>query len=107
MKATERWPTYFQVERISGSVLGQAFNVYLIVGVVNASQLPEVCKVLEPRAPTEIKIEEGKFVVASLVTEEQLGRIHQVFRPRAKGWRGQYYALAKAIVSACESVLAD
>ena len=39
MKATEKWPTFFQVKRISDSVLGQAFNVYLIVSVVNAEPI--------------------------------------------------------------------
>ena len=107
MKATEKWPTFFRVEQISDSVLSQAFSVYLIVGVVNPSQLQQVHRELDPRATTEIKIEEGKFVVASLVTKERLEEIRQVFKPRAKSWRGQYYALANEIVSACESALAS
>jgi len=101
----EKWPTYFRVSRISDSVLSQAFTLYFIVGVVNETQFETISKEFNLHA--QFEIEEDKIVIASLVNQEQLEKIHKVFEPRASSWRGQYYALANQLVSAIKEVLSS
>jgi hypothetical protein len=46
------------------------------------------------------EIEEGKYVLFGVLNERQLKEIYGLFEPLARSWRGQFQALAKAIVSA-------
>ena len=54
------------------------------------------------------KIEENKYVLLGVFTKEQLETLmeglHKDYKARATGWRGQFQALAKAIVAANESL---
>jgi len=52
------------------------------------------------------KIEKDKYVLLGVFNKNQLETLmqglHENYEDRATGWRGQYQALAKAIVSAYE-----
>jgi len=54
------------------------------------------------------KIEEDKYILLSVLTKKQLGTLmedlHKDYQERATSWRGQFQALAKAIVSAYEGL---
>lgn len=53
------------------------------------------------------KIDKDKFVLLGVFTKKQLDTLMQglqeEYEERASGWRGQYQALAKAVVSAYEN----
>ena len=104
MRNIERWPTFFRVVQIVDSFLSKLLNIYLIVGVVNENQLNEVGNDIDLHV--KLEIEADKYVIASLTTEERLGDILGQYRSRAAHWRGQYQAMSKALVAACEAVLA-
>ena len=108
MKVEERWPTSFQIRKINDNVLSKAMTVFLIIGVVNEKQAQEelLNKALDLHA--EFKIGDDQFVIASLVTEDRLENLYEVFKPRAKGkykYSGQYLPLARELVRICEEGL--
>lgn len=47
MKSTEKWPTFFRVEKISESVVGDVFVLYMVIDVFTKNQLEEVVKVID------------------------------------------------------------
>ena len=103
MKNEEKWPTYFHVVKIVDSVLSKILNIYLIVGVVNKKQLDEGAHDIDLHA--RVPIGEDRFVIASLVDQDRLNLILERYRERASRWRGQYQAMSKALVVACEEAL--
>jgi hypothetical protein len=44
------------------------------------------------------------MVFNGLVNREQLQVLYNIFEPYSREWRGQYQALAKAIVQACDNL---
>jgi hypothetical protein len=54
------------------------------------------------------KIEKDKYVLLGVFTKKQLNTLveglNEEYEGRATGWRGQYQALAKAIVAAYENL---
>jgi len=108
MKNDEKWPARFEIVRISESLLSEIFNIYLVVCVANKAQTDTAAEVINflVRIPLDDD-KEGQSVSASLVTEKKLISIKQAFTPRAKGWRGQYQAISKFIVAACEKALVE
>lgn len=50
------------------------------------------------------KIEKGKYMVNGVFNKEQLRTLYNIFEPLSREWRGQYQALAKAIVEAYEKL---
>jgi hypothetical protein len=54
------------------------------------------------------EIEKDKYILLGVFTKKQLEifmqGLHENYEDRATGWRGQYQALAKAIVSAYEGL---
>ncbi len=55
--------------------------------------------------PTVVKIteiEKGKYMLNGVLNKEQLHALYSIFEPLSREWRGQYQALAKAIVEAYE-----
>ena len=55
---------------------------------------PEFFKVLE--------VDDDEFIIIGVVNKKQLDTIFDEFEPYSRSWRGQYQALARAIVKACE-----
>lgn len=51
-----------------------------------------------------VEIEKGKYMLTGVVNKEQLHALYQVFERFSREWRGQYQALAKAIVEAYEKL---
>ena len=49
-----------------------------------------------------IEIEEGKYMIVGVVNRAQLDGLGEMFERYAREWRGQYQALAQAIVGAYE-----
>lgn len=57
--------------------------------------------------PTTVKIteiEKGKYMLNSVLNKEQLHTLYNIFEPLSREWRGQYQALAKAIVEAYQEM---
>ena len=53
--------------------------------------------------PTTIKIaeiEKDKYMLNGVVNKAQFHALYSIFEPLSREWRGQYQALAKAIVEA-------
>lgn len=50
------------------------------------------------------EIEKGKYLLNAIVNMEQLKVLYKIFEPLSREWRGQYQALAKAIVEAYDSL---
>lgn len=54
------------------------------------------------------KMEEDRYILLGVFTRKQLGTLMQglneSYKVRATGWRGQYQALAKAIVDAYDKL---
>ncbi len=59
-----------------------------------SSKWPEFFKVLES--------DDDEYIIVGKVNGKQLETIYQVFEPVSRSWRGQYQAMAKAIVSGYE-----
>ena len=51
-----------------------------------------------------VEIEKGKYMVNGVLNKEQLHALYAVFEPLSREWRGQYQALAKAVVKAYEEL---
>ena len=102
MKNIEKWPTLFRVVKIVDSVLSKILNIFLLVGVVNENQLNGAKDI---DLHVSVQIEEDRFVLASLVNEDRLGEILERYRSSVLRWRGQYQAMSKALVAACEEAL--
>ena len=51
-----------------------------------------------------VEIEKGKFMVNGVVNKDQLHALYAIFEPLSREWRGQYQALAKAVVDAYEKL---
>jgi len=62
--------------------------------VKSAKDYPTVVKIAE--------IEKDKYMLNAVLNKEQLRTLYQMFEPLSREWRGQYQALAKAIVEAYE-----
>lgn len=103
MKNIEKWPTHFSVVKVVDSFLSKLLKIYLIVGILNQSQLDQAISDIDIHAKTQI--DEDRFVIASLVSRERLEAILEQYRERALRWRGQYQAMSKALVAACEEAL--
>jgi hypothetical protein len=54
------------------------------------------------------QVDKDKFVLLGVLTKKQLEamlwRLEEEYEPKAKQWRGQYQALARAIVKARENL---
>ena len=54
------------------------------------------------------KVDKDKFVILGVLNKKQLDslmeRLEQEFEPKARQWRGQYQALAKAVAEARENL---
>ena len=103
MKSTEKWPTHFSMVKVIDSFLSELLNIYLIVGILNQSQLDQVGSDIDLHA--KVQIDEDRFVIASLASQERLEAILEQYRECALRWRGQYQAMSKALVAACEGAL--
>jgi hypothetical protein len=96
----EKWPTVFNIVNVASSVLGEQFILYFVTSVSTKDQAEEVKKVIP--ILSETAIEADKVVLTTLIHKGQLKLLYETFAPRAKEWRGQYYALSQAIVEACK-----
>jgi hypothetical protein len=103
MKNEERWPAKCEITRISDSLLGEVFNIFLIVCIANREQIDTANEVINFNllVPTD----DEKVIAVGLVTQKKLENIQKAFNPRAKRWRGQYQPISKAITSACQKEL--
>ena len=70
----------------------------ILVGVLNESQLDTLGQ--ECQFTSKTSLDEGETLVVGVISPTELERLCQIFEPRSRKWRGQYQALAKAIVSA-------
>ena len=64
--------------------------------VKSAKDYPTVVKIAE--------IEKGKYMLNGVLNKEQLHALYSIFEPLSREWRGQYQALAKAIVAAYQEM---
>lgn len=53
-----------------------------------------------PTIVTVAEIEKDKYLLNIVLNKEQLRTLFSIFEPLSREWRGQYQALAKAIVEA-------
>jgi hypothetical protein len=64
--------------------------------VKSAKDYPTIVKIAE--------IERDKYMLNGVFNKAQLHALYSIFEPLSREWRGQYQALAKAIVEAYEEV---
>ncbi len=96
----DKWPTDFKITKVSESVLGQQLNLYLISSILTSDQAAQFSSDID--SITSHSLREGDNVFLSvLAAQEQIEKVSKIYQPRAKNWRGQYYALANAVVDSC------
>jgi len=71
---------------------------FILIGALNENQLQTLLQECELQA--RIGLEENRSLVVGFVNQSELKKLYGVFEPRSRKWRGQYQALAIAIVSA-------
>ncbi len=98
----EKWPTEFRVVKVPATFLGEELPFYFLSGVLNRNQYKQVQQIINVLSVHEI--EADKLMISTLLDRKRLNEICAVFEPRSRGWRGQYYSLANAIVDACKDV---
>ena len=96
MKSTERWPVIIHLSNLSESTVNNSLTTILIVGVMNGNQVATIEEHISLH--TNLQIDRDKFVIASVVTQNQLESLFQIFEPLSKRWRGQYQSLTKGFV---------
>jgi hypothetical protein len=64
--------------------------------VKTAKDYPTIVKIAE--------IEKDKYMLNIVINKEQLRILYNIFEPLSREWRGQYQALAKAIVEAYQGM---
>jgi len=99
-----RWPTPFQVKRVSNSVLGKELSFFFVSGVLRPGQYEELVKVIPMLAVHEV---DDKLIVSTLISQEKCEELYRYFEPLSRSWRNQYYVLANEIVRECTEVLKD
>jgi hypothetical protein len=103
MKNEDKWPVCFEIVPFSNSILGEVFNLYFITCIANKEQLDTVAEVILFQA--KVPIDGDRFVGTGLYTTKNIQSLLDYFNPRSKEWRGQYQAISKKVVSACNAVL--
>lgn len=96
MKSKENWPVILHLSILSESTINNSLTTILIVGVMNGNQVATMEKRISLQ--TCLQIDSDKYVIASVVTQDQLESLYQLFEPLSRRWRGQYQSLTKAFV---------
>ncbi|HEX2739848.1 MAG TPA: hypothetical protein VHM69_05330 [Rubrobacter sp.] len=99
-----KWPTPFQVKRVSNSVLGKELSFFFVSGVLRPGQYEELKRVIPVLAVHEV---EDKLIVSTLITQEKCEELYREFEPLSRRWRNQYYVLANEIVRERRKALED
>ena len=98
----EKWPVELQIKRITSSPVGE-LELFFVTGVMNAAQAATLKEHLPVHS--EMVAKKTLYVLATLVNRSQLKAAYDVFKPLAKEWRGQYYALTNKFVDECRPIL--
>ncbi len=97
------WPTEFKMVKVIDSFIGKDLTIFFVSGIVNKKQYKYVEDVIDVLAVHEI--EDDRLVLSTLLRQEQLEQFYEVYEPRSRQWRGQYYSLANAVVDAYTEVM--
>ena len=94
----EKFPAEIKIEKVSSSILGQEFNLYFVSGWMDKNQLETIQK----RMPvlSTFQVDDDKWVIATLINQQQLEKVYEVFTQLAKEWRGAYYVITNKFVQA-------
>lgn len=103
MKNDEKYPVIFEITQYSDSLLGDVFNLFFITCVANKLQVDTLAGAI--KLQNIIEIDDDKFVVTGLYTQQKIEHLLGYFNQRAKEWRGQYQSISKAVVTACNNAL--
>jgi hypothetical protein len=103
MKNDEKYPAIFEIAQYSDSVLGDVFNLYFITCVSNKLQIDTLAEAI--KLQNTVKIDDDKFVVTGLYTQQNIEHLLVYFSKPAKKWRGQYQPISKSVVAACKAAL--
>jgi hypothetical protein len=103
MNIREKWPTHFKATRITTSVIGQELDFYFIAAIVNQNQLKDLKENMQILA--EFEVGNDRYAALSILNYNQINQLLQVYEPRSRVWRGQWYALANAVVDGCREAL--
>lgn len=100
----EKWPVKIEVRSLTESLLGDELRLYFVTGTMNKEQRDTLLQQL-PKTTVTFEGSDDVVVVSSVLTHSQLSAMRDVFKPLAKEWRGQYYAVTNAFMAATEGVL--
>lgn len=103
MKNDEKYPVIFEISQYSNSVLEDVFNLYFVTCVANKLQVDTLAGAI--KLQNTVQIDDNKFVVTGLYTQQKIEHLLSYFNQRAKEWRGQYQSVSKAVVTACNNAL--
>lgn len=76
---------------------------FIVMGALNNEQVKTLCESGQYHVQSKIHLDESMSLVVGLMGREQLDELYRIFEGRSRRWRGQYQALAKAIVDAYEA----
>ena len=103
MKSKDKWPVVFQITLITESLRNESLTTYLVVGIMNYKQVDTMAELINLHA--NFQVDEDKYVIAVLLTQDQLKALYVKFEPLSRSWRGQYQSLTKAFVKAYQEVM--
>lgn len=105
MRNEEKWPTIFEIKRVSKSLIGDTLNLYFVTCVGTRPQVESLGDAIE--IDHELQISDNQHVATGLYTQQKIEHLLEYFEPRSREWRGQYQPLAKAVCEACRKVLSE
>lgn len=75
-----------------------ASNRFVLTAIVSKDQQESIQKRMSVACKTDL--DDGQILVVCLLSQTELDKVYEIFRPLSKSWRGQFQALAKAVVNA-------
>ena len=99
----EKWPVHFEAKRVTSSIIGQELVLYFVAVVANQEQIGSLKDHMKVLA--EFEIDSDKYAALSILGCNQIDQLLQAYEPVSKEWRGQWYALANAVVDGCREAL--
>lgn len=96
----EKWPAEIRISMVVSSVLDREMSLYFVTGLMNKKQYTT----LKEKMPimSDFQVDDKRWVVATLLTHQQLSDAYNAYTSLAKTWRGQYYVITNKFVSACK-----
>jgi len=96
----KKWPAEIRISKVVSSVLDREMSLYFVTGLMNKNQYLTLKEKMPILSDFQVDIE--RWVIATLLTHQQLSDAYNACASPARTWRGQYYVITNRFVSACK-----